>query len=343
MSDKFLQSPNPSVTDGTINIWAGSITSNNLDPSRPVKTNATKKLISSNLEISEINQLSASLQEKLDLTLVNTAVTPSLPPFGKVKIYSKVDDKFYTLDSAGNEFQLSGDVNGLVSSTDLSMTFFDGTTGKKIKEVTGYKYNNGTSQLEAKDITVDGFLTSSPNTNGLKGLRLTSGGSGVIQITAPIANSAYNLRLPLTQGINGSVLTNDGFGNLTFVQKTESFTVQGGVGSVGGNAEHNASKGHNACDAPLVMVYDCELTGAAVSMRIPRTGGTLTLRFYKNGSQVFPTGPIQINATTPQYAYNTFLPISFNAGDLLQFSTETSSFTPTGDDATIILFLRRTV
>jgi len=343
MSDKFLQSPNPSVTDGTINIWAGSITSNNLDPSRPVKTNATKKLISSNLEISEINQLTASLQEKLDLTLINTAITPSLPSFGKIKIYSKIDDKFYTLDSAGNEFQLSGDVNGLPSSTDLSIAFFNGTTGKKIKEVTGYKYNSGTSQLETKDITVDGFLTSSANTNGLKGLRLTSGSGGVIQVTAPIANAAYNLRLPLTQGVDGSVLTNDGFGNLTFTQKIESFVLQGGVASVGGNALKDASKGHNAGDAPLVMVYDCEITGAAVSMRIPRTNGTLTLRFYKNGIQQFPTGPIQINATNPQYSSNTFLPIPYSAGDLLQFSTETSSFTTTGNDATIILFLRRTV
>jgi len=225
----------------------------------------------------------------------------------------------------------------------LSMTFFDGTTGKKIKEVTGYKYNTGISQLETKDITVDGFLTSSPNTNGLKGLRLTSGSGGIVQITAPIANAAYNLRLPLAQGVNGSVLTNDGFGNLTFIQKIESFTVQGGVGSVGNNAEHNASKGHNACDAPLVMVYDCELTGAAVSMRVPRTSGTLTLRFYKNSVQQFPTGIIQINATNPQYSSNTFLPIPYSAGDLLQFSTETSSSTPTGNDATIILFLRRTV
>ena len=69
--DKFLLSGNSSdgvsISNGKTDIYVNSVRIENLDPSKPVATNASKSLISRNLEISEVN----NLRQELDNTVTN--------------------------------------------------------------------------------------------------------------------------------------------------------------------------------------------------------------------------------------------------------------------------------
>ena len=57
----------------------------------------------------------------------------------------------------------SGDVVGPANSADNSVAFFDGTTGKLIKEVSTIKYNPGPNLLAVPDLST--ILTTSLNTD----------------------------------------------------------------------------------------------------------------------------------------------------------------------------------
>ncbi len=70
MTDKFLNtggSGTGDITNGTINVYAATLAADNLDPSKPLKTNFGKQLISTNLDIDDIN----NLQPILDTILTN--------------------------------------------------------------------------------------------------------------------------------------------------------------------------------------------------------------------------------------------------------------------------------
>lgn len=70
MSDKFLNiggTGNGNISNGTATIFGASIGAEDLDPSQPVKTNSTRQLVSTKLDIADIN----SLQSILDDTLSN--------------------------------------------------------------------------------------------------------------------------------------------------------------------------------------------------------------------------------------------------------------------------------
>ena len=70
MSNKFLStggSGNSDLSNGSTPIFVASITLDNLEASMPVKTNSVKELISTKLNISDIN----NLQSELDTVLTN--------------------------------------------------------------------------------------------------------------------------------------------------------------------------------------------------------------------------------------------------------------------------------
>jgi hypothetical protein len=69
-ADKFLNTSGAGggdLTNGSININAATLTADNLEPSKALKTNSVKQLISTNLEIADIN----NLQNELDNVLSN--------------------------------------------------------------------------------------------------------------------------------------------------------------------------------------------------------------------------------------------------------------------------------
>ena len=164
MSDKFLGSGQGSInlSNGSATIYSATLGAASLAPSRALKTNSVKQLISSNLDISDVNNLSTELQEKDELLFVENDVH-TIPDPGKIKIYAKTDNNLYKLDDLGNEtgFGGAGDVVGPSTSDDYTIAFFDGTTGKLLKENVGFKFQTGLTygdQLNVPDIeTADHF------------------------------------------------------------------------------------------------------------------------------------------------------------------------------------------
>ena len=69
MSNKFLGASGSavSISNGTLDIFAASLSAVDLDPSKAVKTNSVRQLVSSNLDISDVNDL----QNQLNNTLQN--------------------------------------------------------------------------------------------------------------------------------------------------------------------------------------------------------------------------------------------------------------------------------
>ena len=68
MADKFLNNgggQNANVSDGSTNIYGSTIGADNLNPFTPVKTNSQNQLVSTNLEISDVNNLQSTLNSTI--------------------------------------------------------------------------------------------------------------------------------------------------------------------------------------------------------------------------------------------------------------------------------------
>ena len=117
MSNKFLTTSSGSInlSNGTVDIFAESLGADNLEASRPLRTNAVKNIVSSNLDISDINDLSVELTTKQELTFVNNDLHAT-PPSGQTKLYVKSDGTFYKLDENGNEQNIGGSGYELIPS-----------------------------------------------------------------------------------------------------------------------------------------------------------------------------------------------------------------------------------
>ena len=68
MADKFLGtggSGATNISNGTANIFAAQLAAANLDPSKAIKTNAVRELVSSNLDIADVNNLQSTIMSLL--------------------------------------------------------------------------------------------------------------------------------------------------------------------------------------------------------------------------------------------------------------------------------------
>ena len=87
MSDKFLNVGGSlggtNLTNGSANLYISSIGVAGLDPSKPIKTNSTRQLVSTNLDVADVNNLQTQLTEKDELTFIALGDTPSAPAVGK--------------------------------------------------------------------------------------------------------------------------------------------------------------------------------------------------------------------------------------------------------------------
>jgi hypothetical protein len=140
MADKFLNtggSGNANITNGTALLFGSSIGADNLDPSQPVKTNSTKQLISSKLDIADIN----SLQTTLDSVLTN-------PFVGTLKVSDLETDDYFSVDT---ELQKIDNFTAS-TATDTNITGII-----KVPEVaTGRIYDSGQSTwIDLDGSTVD--------------------------------------------------------------------------------------------------------------------------------------------------------------------------------------------
>jgi hypothetical protein len=147
MADKFLNTGQGAVnlSNGTVNIIAAELGAINLIPSKPVKTNATKQLVSENLDISDVTNLENDLKIKSELDFVESDTARTTPPTGQLKLYAKTDKRFYKLNDQGDEKQI-GNVYSTGSSTNKHLVVWQGGSGDHI-ENSGIYYNQATSGL----------------------------------------------------------------------------------------------------------------------------------------------------------------------------------------------------
>ena len=157
MADKFLNTGQGAVnlSNGTVNIIAAELGAVNLIPSKPVKTNATKQLVSEDLDIADITNLQSELATKTELNFVENDNVRVTPAAGELKLYAKSDNHLYRMDDTGDEKQM-GNVFTTGMSTNHALAVFQGGSGDHITSST-ITYNQNLSGLENVELISNGL------------------------------------------------------------------------------------------------------------------------------------------------------------------------------------------
>lgn len=281
MSDKFLGTggSNTSLTNGTAIIYASQLGANTLDPSRPVKTNSVRQLVSTNLDISEINSLSTQLLEKDELTFVEDDMHTN-PSTGKVKIYAKTDGEMYKLNSQGVETSLGGGGGGVETVNapvvDESMVFYSGTSGDQLKYVQNMKFISGLvhgDQLKIPDVQTDEHISLNTELRKIANISSSSQNPDITDFNgeihvAKIKSASHNTELEFDS--QGSAVLNaerdiafytNGFtynGNIVLTDNTNMFIKRDGslamTGNLNmGNKSINSLTGLQGVTIPVVI------------------------------------------------------------------------------------------
>lgn len=168
-------------------------------------------------------------------------------------------------------------------------------------------------------------------------------GSGINVKEADGSPDVSNVK---TLVVSNGTLTDDGGGQVTVSTggggggSIPTWTLQGGISNVGANNTKLISIGHNAAVAPFVMFKNGRVIGMSISMTAARTAGTCQLQVVKAGVAQTGSGQILdidgVNTITNFIVFGT--PITYTAGQTIGAQTVTTSFNPTGADATIVLF-----
>ena len=200
MSDKFLNPVgNATLTDGTADIFINRISINDTDRSKPLKTNSQKQVISSNLEINEINNLTNDLVYKTQLEFTEQ-LAGYIPQFGHQRMYFKTDEKLYKLNSNNVETEIgggggSGGLNYVASTPVIAngLTFRNGLSTTELTNIADFRYDATNQKLVVKDLETDNHFsiddtltnisynipTTTTNIEGI--LNMTTGNPIVIQ------------------------------------------------------------------------------------------------------------------------------------------------------------------
>ena len=119
MGSRFLDSSESggssdlsSLSNGSFEINASSLTAQNLIPNKAMKTDSSRKIVSADLEIGDITDLQTSLDTKTQLDFTETTNVIATPAADTLRLYSK-NDKFYYKNDAGVEINiLTGEKSG---------------------------------------------------------------------------------------------------------------------------------------------------------------------------------------------------------------------------------------
>lgn len=159
MGSKFLSTDTNNLIelqDGTFDLNVNDATIQTLTPSMPLKTDASKKLISSNLATSDITGLDTDLQKIDNLTAstaspdltnitggitittdiaIETISSTTTPDTSNIKLYSsKIDNLIHQIDENGHDHQISAPRCGVVDlEYKFSSTITSGTTAGQIR------------------------------------------------------------------------------------------------------------------------------------------------------------------------------------------------------------------
>jgi hypothetical protein len=154
--------------------------------------NTVGSLVNQSAIVEDVNTINMATKvvEVGNAIVAGQIPTPANPAALKNSLYFKSDDILYSLTSAGVEAPVGGglgDVVGPTSSDDSTVAFFDGASGKLLKDVAGFKFQTGLTygdQLAIPDIQTADHL--SLNGELAKITNITS----AVQLPAPITTMA---------------------------------------------------------------------------------------------------------------------------------------------------------
>ena len=204
MSNKFLSTAGSgNLTNGSADLFINSLGISNLNQSLPIKTNASRELVTSKLDQTDINNLQTDLNLKSELSYTKSDAHTN-PPAGQIKTYFKTDGNFYKKDEAGTETKVAGagtgDVVGPSVSVDNTVPRFDATTGKIIQ-------GSGVIIDDTNNLTVPGIVKTNaiePNNDLSYDIGTTTkkyfsiyctnfiSGSRIIDVNSDVSSSAVN-------------------------------------------------------------------------------------------------------------------------------------------------------
>lgn len=198
MADKFLNtggSGQANISNGTANVYAANLAAANLDPSRPIKTNAVRELVSQNLDIADINNLQSALDNVLTNPFVGTLQVSDL----------ETDDTF----SLNDEIQKISNITSATQGTP-NITVFDGEIDVKvIKSAT----HNAELEFDNTDcnLTADGDITllTAAGDIQLNGNSLTMSGPSFTYNGYDVLDTQGNKNIDATLTTTQTVFTND--------------------------------------------------------------------------------------------------------------------------------------
>ena len=153
MTDKFLSTSSGSVnlSDGTVDIYAKSLKSENLTAGMPLKTDGKKNIVSEYLTPSDI--IGLDLNTKTYLEFIKG--TGYVPEIDNIAIYAKLgESRLFARDGFSDDYQL-GDVFSTGASTDKSLAVYQGAGGKHLTD-SNITYNNNTSGLNNVEVIQNG-------------------------------------------------------------------------------------------------------------------------------------------------------------------------------------------
>ena len=257
MADKFLNTGgggNANISNGSANIFAAVLGADNLEPSKPIKTNSVKQLISTNLEVSDINNLQNELDNVLtnpfngtlqatdfkgnsikditETTTINLTPTEIDLVATSVKVNGQTVDPFVDLQDAYNN-STTGDTQLAISkpytikATDTTDLLTIDGDGKIVNAVglqksgddvaTEIYVNNAISNIPPVDLT--DLNTKTQNINLATTTAGTTDITGLVKVDGLSSNSSLIIFSPsnLTIDATGDIIINSVMGSNSFI------------------------------------------------------------------------------------------------------------------------------
>jgi uncharacterized protein (DUF2345 family) len=280
MGDKFLLTKGSasSLSNGTTDVFAATLGAIGLNPSMPLKTNSFRQLVSTKLDISDINTLGSTLA-----TLAQSTASVQ-PPSGTV--------------------------------TDNGLVVFNGTAGDAIKEETGYSIDTVNNKLIVPDISTDTSNSVNTELQKIQNFSASTINPDITTIVgeldvSKIKSYAHNCEIELdnnnmTLSADGEITLNS-VGDIvkinadrTIFNNTEGIVI---LGKIATSPANGANGDLDVSAEGDVIIASRKAVNGAIHLNADRTilntsAGELYLKAIRTSPQNGDNGNLTIEATT---------------------------------------------